>query len=76
MDLLFLRHAEAEDADNGGSDFERQLTAHGRASAEETADGLALCICNQIALRRSPLVRTREMGAYLAAALLPSLAWR
>ena len=69
MDLLLVRHAEAEDADNGRSDFERQLTAHGRATAEEMADGLALCIRDQIALWSSPLVRTRETAAYLAAAL-------
>lgn len=69
MDLLLVRHAEAEDAGNGGSDFERRLTAHGHASAAEMADGLALCVRNQVALWSSPLVRTRETAAYLATAL-------
>ncbi len=36
--LLLLRHGEAEPATPGGSDFERPLTAAGRAEVREAAD--------------------------------------
>ncbi|MHB8237804.1 MAG: SixA phosphatase family protein [Acidithiobacillus ferrivorans] len=69
MDLLLVRHAEAEDAGDSGSDFDRRLTAHGHASAAEMAAGLALCVRNQVALWSSPLLRARETAAHLAQAL-------
>ena len=69
MDLLLVRHAEAEDAGDSGSDFERQLTAHGHASAAEMAEGLALCVHKPAVLWSSPLLRTRETAAYIGKAL-------
>ena len=69
MDLLLVRHAEAEDAEAGGSDYARPLTVRGHASAIAMAAGLALCVRGSVTLWSSPLLRTRETAAHLSAAL-------
>jgi len=69
VNLLLVRHAEAEDATVSGSDYTRKLTAHGHASAAGVAQGLQQCIKGSVLLWSSPLLRTRETAAYIADAL-------
>lgn len=66
MNLLLVRHAEAEDATVSGADYTRKLTAHGHASAAGVAQGLQQCINGSVLLWSSPLLRTRETAAYIA----------
>ncbi|MGC9127184.1 MAG: SixA phosphatase family protein [Acidithiobacillus sp.] len=61
MEILFIRHAEAEDARAAGGDYERALTARGRRDAAMLADRLSkLLPPGPIHLCYSPLRRTRE----------------
>ncbi len=68
MNLLLVRHAEAEDETVSGSDFARQLTRHGHETAAAVARGLRHCIHGSVLLWSSPLLRTRETAAYIAQA--------
>ncbi len=65
MKLIIMRHAEAESPGLGG-DFERRLTATGRADAARMARLLQSTGWSISEIRTSPLVRTRETGALLA----------
>lgn len=69
MDLILVRHAEAEDAPTGGGDDERQLTGHGRKVAAAMAQGLALCVEGRTLLWTSPLPRARQTAERVAHAL-------
>jgi len=68
VNLLLVRHAEAEDETVSGSDFARQLTRHGQETAAAVARGLRHCIRGSVLLWSSPLLRTRETAAYIAQA--------
>ncbi|MBU2737924.1 SixA phosphatase family protein [Acidithiobacillus concretivorus] len=68
MNLLLVRHAEAEDETVSGSDFERQLTRYGHETAAAVARGLRHCIQGSVLVWSSPLLRTRETAAYISQA--------
>ncbi|WP_414039252.1 SixA phosphatase family protein [Acidithiobacillus sp. M4-SHS-6] len=68
MNLLLVRHAEAEDAAVSGSDFARKLTPHGRQTAADVARALRHCLSGSVLLWSSPLLRTRETADYIAQA--------
>jgi len=63
MQLLFWRHAEAED---GIADLERKLTAHGQAQAKAVADWLKPRLPHNYRVLVSPAVRARQTIAALA----------
>ncbi|HEX4052154.1 MAG TPA: histidine phosphatase family protein [Steroidobacteraceae bacterium] len=67
--LLLLRHGEAEPAGAAASDFERALTAHGRAQALQAARRLRRTRCVPDAILASPALRTRETATIVAARL-------
>ena len=69
MDLILVRHAEADDAPTGGADDERQLTGHGRKVAAAMAQGLARCVEGRTLLWTSPLPRARQTAEGVAHAL-------
>ncbi|MBN2680599.1 histidine phosphatase family protein [Acidithiobacillus montserratensis] len=69
MNLILVRHAEAEDAAVSGSDFTRKLTAHGQQSATDVARALRHCLSGSVLVWSSPLLRTRETAEYIARAL-------
>ena len=66
MDLILVRHAEAEDAPPGGADQDRELTAHGRKVAAAMAQGLARCVEGRTLLWTSPLPRARQTAERVA----------
>ena len=57
MDLILWRHAEAEE---GGSDLERKLTAKGRKQAERIAKWLLQRLPSKSRLIASPAARAQE----------------
>jgi phosphohistidine phosphatase len=67
--LLLLRHGEAEPAGAAASDFERPLTARGRAQALQAAHRLRQIHCVPDTILASPALRTRETAMILAAHL-------
>lgn len=69
MNLLLVRHAEAEDAAVSGADFTRKLTAHGQQSASDVARALRHCLSGSVLIWSSPLLRTHETAEYVAQAL-------
>lgn len=67
--LFFLRHGIAEDAVGGMRDYDRALTAEGRAQLEQIAQALLrLGIAPEVVLT-SPLVRARETAEIIAPVL-------
>ena len=64
MDLILWRHAEAED---GGRDLERKLTARGRKQAARTGEWLAARLPSRYTLLASPARRARETADALGA---------
>ncbi len=69
MDLYLLRHGVAADAPPpGGTDFDRALTPAGLESMRASAQGMRRLGIELDALCSSPLVRTRETAALVAAA--------
>lgn len=73
MRLILVRHAEAvpREADGVRSDFDRELTDHGRAQAAALADALKARGLAPGAVLTSPLVRAVQTAGPLAAALTP-----
>jgi phosphohistidine phosphatase len=67
--LLLLRHAEAQPATNELTDFDRSLTAHGRAQARRVGQRLAAAGLRPDELLASPALRARDTGAIVAAQL-------
>lgn len=59
MNLLLLRHAEAEDSAASGKDSDRRLTEKGRRAAETVASALSR-IAEVRRVLSSPLLRARE----------------
>ena len=62
MDLILWRHAEAED---GGPDLERELTAKGRKQAERVAQWLLQRLPARFVLIASPAARAQQTAEAL-----------
>lgn len=62
MDLILWRHAEAED---GGPDLERELTAKGRKQAARVADWLRQRLPATYTVIASPAARARQTAEAL-----------
>lgn len=70
MRLYFLRHGQAGDKDTWpGDDFQRPLTAEGRAELEAAANGLRALGIRPGVVLSSPLVRARQTAEIAAQAL-------
>jgi len=67
--LLLLRHAEAEPARPGLSDFDRTLTPQGHAQAQAAARRLRQFGVHLDALLASPAARARQTAVIVAAQL-------
>jgi phosphohistidine phosphatase len=66
MRLFFLRHGIAEPGHSGLRDFDRQLTAEGRAELEDVARGMRRLKVRPDPLLSSPLVRARQTAEAVA----------
>jgi phosphohistidine phosphatase len=64
MDVTLIRHGTAED--HATNDFERALTAGGRAEAERAADRLVGITPPPDSIISSPLVRARQSAELVA----------
>jgi len=73
MDLILWRHAEAEE---GGPDLERKLTAKGHKHAARMAKWLQQRLPSKFIVLSSPAARARQTAAALATSVktAPSLA--
>ena len=71
--LTLLRHAQASEAPPGGRDFDRPLSAQGRAAARELGGRIAASLPSPQRLLVSPAVRTRETSDLVCAAAWPTL---
>lgn len=60
MDLIFWRHAHAEDHRPGLDDLDRELTAKGREQAKAMARWLKPRLPEDVRILVSPSVRTRQ----------------
>ena len=69
MQLFLLRHGIAEDRRAGGTDFDRALTAEGRAQLARVARGLHRLKVAPAAILSSPLVRARQTAEIVAPVL-------
>ena len=69
MRLFFLRHGIAEDQSNSLRDFDRALTAEGRAELENVARGLRRLKVTPDPILVSPLVRARQTAEVVAPVL-------
>lgn len=69
MQLLLLRHGIAEDGHARLSDFDRALTAKGRAELAHIARGLQRLKIAPDAILSSPLVRARQTAEIVAPVL-------
>ena len=65
MDIIFWRHAEAEDLAAGISDAQRPLTAKGRRQAKQMAGWLRPRLPADCRVFVSPAVRARETASAL-----------
>jgi len=65
-ELILMRHAAAVAAVAGGTDFERALSASGRAAALQAARRLAAAGAKPERVLYSPARRTRETAAIVA----------
>jgi phosphohistidine phosphatase len=75
MLLFLIRHAEAEDIGTGGitRDFDRPLTARGRADSRALGEAFARRGITIDAVAASPLVRAHQTAAEFLAVLAPLL---
>jgi phosphohistidine phosphatase len=75
MLLYLIRHAEAEDVGTGGvtRDFDRPLTARGRADTHALAEAFARRNLAIDAVAASPLVRAHQTAVEFLSVLAPSL---
>ncbi len=69
MQLFLLRHVIAEDGRGGGTDFDRALTAEGRAQLARVGRGLHRLKVAPAAILSSPLVRARQTAEIVAPVL-------
>jgi phosphohistidine phosphatase len=63
MDLILWRHAEAQE---GGADLERELTAKGRKQAERVAQWLLQRLPGKFVVVASPAARAQQTAEALA----------
>lgn len=68
MDLLIIRHGQAEPRSDDGSDASRRLTEDGRKKLRRGAKGLCKLVPELSALVSSPLLRAVETAAIVAEA--------
>jgi len=68
MDLLIIRHGQAEPRSEGGSDASRRLTEDGRKKLRRGVKGLHKLVPELDGLVSSPLVRAVETAAIVAEA--------
>jgi len=68
MDLLIIRHGQAEPRGDGGSDASRRLTEDGRKKLRRGAKGLSKLVPEIDVLVSSPLVRAVKTAAIVAEA--------
>jgi phosphohistidine phosphatase len=68
MDLLIIRHGQAEPRSADGTDASRRLTEEGRKKVQRGAKGLRKLLPELNALVSSPLVRAVQTAAILAEA--------
>lgn len=75
MHLYLIRHAEAEDLGAGGvtRDFDRPLTARGRADSQALADAFLQRNIVVDAIAVSPLVRAHQTAVEFVSVLAPAL---
>jgi phosphohistidine phosphatase len=66
MDLLVIRHGQAEPRSHAGTDAERRLTDEGRKKMRRGARGLCRLVPELDALASSPLVRAVETAEIVA----------
>ncbi|QIL80710.1 histidine phosphatase family protein [Diaphorobacter sp. HDW4A] len=71
MDLILWRHAEAEDAPDGGEDLERPLTARGEKQAARMASWLDRQLPEGLRVLVSPAVRTEQTARALGRKFKP-----
>ncbi len=69
MRLFFLRHGIAEDYSSNRRDYDRALTAEGRAELENVARGLRRLKVTPDPILSSPLVRARQTAEVVAPVL-------
>jgi phosphohistidine phosphatase len=69
MRLYFLRHGIAEDRAPSGRDFDRALTAEGRARMVREAKTMAVLRLGIDRIITSPLVRAKQTATIVAASL-------
>jgi phosphohistidine phosphatase len=68
MDLLVIRHGQAEPRGEGGSDASRRLTDDGRKKLRRSAKGLRRLVPELDGLISSPLVRAVETAGIVSEA--------
>lgn len=68
MNLYVVRHAEAEEQAESGSDDSRRLTVRGRERTREAAAGMRALGLRFTAILTSPLTRAAETADIIAAA--------
>jgi len=75
MHLYIIRHAEAEDLGTGGitRDFDRPLTARGRADSRALAEAFARRKLVIDAVAASPLVRAHQTAVEFLAVFAPGM---
>lgn len=66
MDVIFVRHASAQDSSEVSDDSRRRLTDKGRTEARTTARALGKLGVRPSAVLTSPAVRAAETGEILA----------
>jgi phosphohistidine phosphatase len=69
MKLYFFRHGKAEERSEGGSDYERRLTAEGIEETKQVAQGIVALVDTIDLILSSPLPRALETARIAAAAL-------
>ncbi len=68
MELLIVRHEEAEERTTGAQDEDRRLTARGKRRMERAVKGLRTAVTEIDTIATSPLVRAVQTGRILARA--------
>ncbi len=65
MDLILWRHAEAQEAEQGGTDLDRDLTARGQKQAARMAAWLDRHLSDSARVMASPARRTEQTALAL-----------
>lgn len=64
--IVLLRHGLAEDAVEGKSDEERELTSEGHAQMKQIAKGLERAFPKALAIYSSPLTRAKQTALWVS----------